>query len=206
MTKLNKVLVTFIIGIFSVTANASLIFTSDQIAFNDAIVVGASDDFESLGLGPGGILGLGNNVNRSDFTYSAPTGVVGLGSGIGGLTSVGLASDRFVEALTIDISGGHNIFGFEYTSTDSGTLNISIFDTLDNLIGFTTVATTSTMSFIGMMSDIAIGRVLLDDGGIPGPIIDNVVAGATLVPEPSILALLTIGLIGLASVRFKKKS
>ena len=82
MTKLNKVLVTFIIGIFSVTANASLIFTSDQIAFNDAIVVGASDDFESLGLGPGGILGLGNNVNRSDFTYSAPTGLVGLGSGI----------------------------------------------------------------------------------------------------------------------------
>ena len=60
------------------------------------------------------------------------------------------------------------------------------------------------MTFFGVFSDVEIGKILLDDGGIPGPIIDNVIAGSTDVPEPSTLAIFALGLLGLTSRKFKK--
>lgn len=193
-------------GIFSASVNAGLIFSNDSASFNGAISIGATDDFEDLAVAAGGVLALPNSITRGDFTYTAggTSALVGLGSSIGGLASVGLAPDLFVESLTIDIAGGHNALGFDFTATGVGTLDISIFDVFDNLLGSLSVATDTSLTFFGVFSDVAIGRILLDDGGTPGPIIDNVLAGSIDVPEPSTVALLALGLLGLTSRKFKK--
>jgi hypothetical protein len=209
MFKLSRLLVlaTVMTGLFSVSANAALIFSNDNTSFNNAISIDASDDFEDLAVGAGAVVGLPTSITRGEFTYTAGGGsaLVGLGAGTGGLTSVGLAADLFVESLTIEVTGGNNAFGFDFTATSDGTLNISVFDIFDDLLGNINVATTgSSMTFFGVFSDVEIGKILLDDGGIPGPIIDNVIAGSTDVPEPSTLAIFALGLLGLTSRKFKK--
>jgi hypothetical protein len=209
MFRLSRLLVAVLITmvLFSASTHAALIFNNDDSIFNSEISFASSDSFDDLGVVANSVHSLGNSITRGDFTYS--TGgtdpLVGLGMGYAGLTTVGIAPNTYDNYLNINFAGTYNAFGFEYTSINDGTLNISIFDLFDNLLGSTDVASSaSSMTFFGVFSDVAIGRILLDDGDVGGPIIDNVVAGTANVPEPSMFAILLFGLIGLVTHRLKK--
>lgn len=195
-------------ALFSVSADAGLIFTDDKTAFEDSILLGASDNFEDLGVAANVVLGLPSILTRGDFSFTAggSSSLVGLGSGFGALSSVGLAPDLFLQSLTIDIAGGYNAFGFDVTANGVSTLNISIYDTLNNLIDLTSIGVSNNnLSFFGVFSDVAIGRILLDDGSVGGPIVDNIIAGTTEVPEPSTFVIFALGLLSLL-YRFKKQA
>lgn len=192
----------------SVTQAATFTNFNARTNFDAVSTVTSTDDFEDLGIAPGGVVALSNPLTRGDFTYSTTAGnLVGLGSGIAGLTSVGLAPDLFANPLTIDLAGGFTAFGFDYSASGLGTLSVSVFDMASNLLDTFNVATSPMQSFFGITSDMAFGSILLEDGGIGGPVIDNLAAGSiSVVPLPASSLLLLSGVFGLGAVARRRKA
>lgn len=94
------------------------------------------------------------------------------------------------------------VYGFSFVSSSSGQYQtIDLYDNSDVLMS--SVLSPSNSGFFGFVSDVAIGSATVipgefDDGYYDRFFIDDLTANTNSIPEPSTLALLGIGLLGLS--------
>ena len=119
---------------------------------------------------------------------------------LGGANSTG---DAGVDIFTGDLSLGHTDINYVFTlfGTKDFLINLSSHVTFGDMISGFMVATLDVETWAAIGST---GFVTNDDSTILGSY--TIVEPFSSVPEPSSLAIFALGLMGLASRRFKKKS
>lgn len=204
-------------------ANAGLITYTDWTEF-DSLTFGLTIENFEVGLGNSGVSGVGSIINSATNTGPITTGeissgfnltsiqggeMVALGAGIGGLTSNGVAVDLFSEEMRLDLLSPFTAVGFDLLNTATGTVEAQFFNA-NSLLGTLILPVSNVLNFGGAIAfggDIITRVDFVNE--IPseqGIIMDRLAFGTTSVPEPSTLAIFALGLISLASRRFKKHS
>jgi len=195
------------------SANASLIFHNDRSIFNGASgLTGVNDDFEAIGVAPGGVLTIADSFIGAGFSASSSGGggMVALGSGVIGNPTTVIGSNFFSEYAIFTFLPSIEAIGVDLFSNISGdTFNINIFASSGALLGNTNVSGIGGAgTFFGVITDIGtIGRIELTGGS--GELVDNITFGnvtAGSIPEPITLWLLGSGLIGLIGMRKKSST
>jgi hypothetical protein len=175
-------------------SNASLITYTDRATFESALSSFSIDDYTDITAGyltwldrgdysitSGGMYGCVNNPGTCGPQPPA-------GDGIGLFHYSGNDTFTFDTAI--------NGFGFDYGQTHS---SFSTRPIIDGMIA------SDLQGFFGVIFDVAKTTVVLNQNA-QYLITDNLTFGVTAVPEPSTFAIFALGLMGLASRRFKKQS
>tara|TARA_R110000744_G_scaffold174083_2_gene292800 strand:+ start:3479 stop:4123 length:645 start_codon:yes stop_codon:yes gene_type:complete len=214
MKVISRLITVLTFFILTGVAHAALITSVDRADFQTAVVGGTIDDqnFDSLAVGL--LLGTLDGVTYSASggtpiitnTFLTSTSPNGLGSTSVGffesLESATFSFDNAITAFAIDINTFANTDG-----AYQGVLNIG--DTVTSI--FEVFPSTATGQFLGFVSDSAFTSITISATTGFGYTLDTLVYGdatsvVSAVPEPSTLAIFVLGLMGLASCRFKKQS
>lgn len=158
-------------------------------------------DFDELALG----VVVDNEYSGLGVTISGTTGYDGTGAATDVVSSgwdpiyIGNRSNSWNGSIVFDFSVGITQFGLELI--DSTPSYLSVYDSSDNLIESVTTILNGHNIFTG----IDTGGILISKAIISGQFyaIDDVQFNAS-VPEPAILALFGLGLVGMSFSRKKK--
>ncbi|ENO79636.1 hypothetical protein C662_10681 [Thauera sp. 28] len=214
------------------SANAAVINTfSNLAAFSAAAGTTALEDFNDSALGR---FSYGVAYDFDGFTLTAAANPRGTGPGVGigntarstidntarliwGSQTFGANGSGWGPQIEFIFDAPTYAFGFDWRDTDStDSYKLTVLGV--DFGGATTGGLfprngTSTSGFFGLVSDTAFSSVLLQQvarGGVLDDMsIDNVrftPAPASAVPEPTVLALLSLGLLGLGAVRRKQRT
>ena len=214
---LNAMLLSTILLVSSF-ANAGLIVFSDRSLFQDQLASATNIDFEddwastwngfnsASGYTTQGVNFVGN-FNSSYYLYVNNNNYAQTWGGMDAGDSL-LVEGRGVLNATLPTA--INMLGFDFSLSEGvAGLSKSVTFTLNSGESFTRNVLTRQKNFFGIMSDSAIAGFSFQTTLAERPpllSIDNVTFGVTSVPEPSTLAIFALGMIGLASRRFKKQS
>jgi hypothetical protein len=175
--------------------NASIMYYTDRAAFlADVNAPLALEEFDDLVLEPGLTLSTGGGYSQ---IWTSP-----YCSG----SCLGLIEN---SSTTFAFSPGVTAFGFDYAETDNGTL-----DYLDSN-GNALIAALEQMFypygtlFFGAISSVDINWMHLGAGAADSGsvfFIDDLVFGNVTVPEPSVIALFGLGLVGIGFARRRRQS
>jgi len=190
-------------------AKAAVVFSTSQGAFLSANGGLTLETFESANVAAGtdtAVAGPINSVTNNavfaasslaaGFTLTPTAGDVYVARDVGGNPGAVVSSNFFAENMNIGFGPAVTAIGIDLLQWfgNDGGWALEIYDTADTLLGsFATAAG----SFVGITSDVAIGRLFLNKPD-SGAVIDNLRFGSkgASVPEPS--TLLLVGLAGLA--------
>jgi hypothetical protein len=182
-------------------ADATVIFFTDRTSFQNAITVGQTVDFESSFPFSNTTITFGD----ATFVSTDGSGVHRTDSGSFGNPSTRLAAQNF-GGIRIDLASGHFAIGIDVGDlTSVGTVgqfalsssSSALLDSRATPIGFFG----NSPSFVGWTSTDEIGSLaflIIGQGG--NETIDDVTLDAvrpTIVPAPTTLALLSLGLAGI---------
>ena len=207
---------TMAVLLFVANANAGLIFYSDRATFEAASgLSGIDEDFEEANVTPFGVVSTTDPLSASTndgvfstadiaagltISSSSGNGVVALGAGTVTSTKA-IAANFFADSNILSFGPSVTAIGLDLFSSGFGgdTLNLSIFDGVNALMGSTSVAGVGTAgTFFGVISDMGpIAKIDINSQSGAGEIMDNITFGAVRVPEPGTVALLLLGLAGL---------
>ena len=195
-----------------------------------------TEDFEGSILGPGTVVGVDDpltqgiangpypaglslplavqsNLLGGAAATTSPRGAAGLAAasaGSNGATSDVVVANFFVDSLDLIFAPGDQISGVGLNTIalgGAGSVNIQVYDTLNNLLGSTTIAGDAAgTNFLGIQTtggDL-IGRINIFSTSSAAEGADNVQLFTANVPEPGTLALVIAGLLGRAAVRRRK--
>ncbi|MBU2876460.1 PEP-CTERM sorting domain-containing protein [Aliiglaciecola lipolytica] len=224
MTKVIKiaaVLASFVIGL---PAQAGLISYTDEALWNSAVgSVSGTENFNSFSTDttfrnatvsannmqitgvPGANGDATNIVDAQSFVFSGGYAIDGTSYLLGDLTGS--------QTLRVDFDSSVSAWGATFSGISNGTLNtvISAYDSNSNLLGMLNSSSpnNSTVGFYGFsfdsneMADYLVFQNITLNNDVFG--MDNVsFVTATSVPEPASMALLGLGLAGIAFSRKKK--
>jgi PEP-CTERM motif-containing protein len=142
-------------------------------------------------------LTLQSNILGLGATSPAPGGgLIVLGAGfIGNLTTV-VGSNAFFDSTDMMFSGGDKTaIGFDLLTNTGPNVQVSVFDVNGAQIFQQNVGGLGIPgSFVGVISDVAIGRINVADSADGGELLDNI---RLYVPEPASLALLAVGALAM---------
>ncbi len=183
--------------------------------FNNATVI----DFESMALGSisgsdpiFSNAGISNIIPDNPGTFNDTYGVRpnsdrALGALASGLvvTDPGEAGTASIDDWTIEFSNMISRFGFALSDSVAGTHSITFFDGLATVGNF--AVTTSDKENFYFESTLSFNsvRIIDNDPGTMGFVLDDLTLESIAVPEPTPLALMGLGLAGL-SFRRKKQA
>lgn len=181
----------------SVFANAGLIISDSDIALTGAI----TDDFSSYAIG--------DTLIVSDGVFSLSEiggGTLSVTDGFNG--SYGAIGRSVVSwaglGVTLDFSNTVSAFGIHIGGSDQN-WKVEAFDINNVSLGFSTVAHDVEGFYLGW-SGLNIKSIAFTPTSNDAVLFDNLsYVPSTQVPEPSTLAIFALGMIGLASRRFKKQ-
>lgn len=191
------------------SAQAAVVFSTSQGAFLAANSGLTLETFESANVAAGTDTAVAGPISSATnnaafapgdlaagFVLTTTDGGVYVGRDIGGNPGAVVSSNLFAENMNIGFGPAVTAIGIDLLQWfgNDGGWALEIYDTADTLLGsFATAAG----SFVGITSDVAIGRLFLNKPD-SGAVIDNLRFGSkgASVPEPS--TLLLVGLAGLA--------
>ena len=190
-------------------AHAAAVFTTNQAAFTAANAGLTVEGFENAVVASGTGTSFTGSLNAATnngifatnsvaagFSMTAGENSVYVSRDFGGNTGANVSSNFFGENINIGFAPGVTAIGIDllqWAGNNDGWA-IEIYDLADTLIGsFATAAG----SFVGVVSDVSIGRMFLDKPN-SGAVIDNLRFGAAAaVPEPASLLLASTAILGL---------
>jgi len=213
---LKMTIATLFTGLMSIgSANASLIpFEISMVADNDfALFSGNSTGINNLlyqnNVGWGAQIG---NLSSLNFTLAAgDTKFYVLGMGGGGQEDIsGLVNGVNMTSVSVSMSSNLTSFlsGYNASAVAAGTYNANLADVQNAF---------SNVSWSNAASNINTTQTVIQAAGFGSGFafshlnahlfsFDAVDVGVSPIPEPSTLAIFALGMIGLVSRRFKKKS
>ena len=175
-------------------ANATVITFTDRASFETALTSFSTDDYTDI------TAGLLTSIDRGDYTIASPSmyGCVNnpTSCGLTPPAGDGIGLFHYLGADTFTFDTAINGFGFDFGQT------VNTFTTKPIIDG---VTSPELQGFFGIIYDEAKTTFVLNQNR-QNLITDNLTYGVTAVPEPSTLAIFSLGLICLASRRFKKQS
>jgi len=144
---------------------------------------------------------------------------VAMGAGFNANPSIAISTNTFIDIAVLSFTGGAEAVGFDLMTTflDDPDVVISIFDMSDALLGTTTAPGSTIGTFFGVSSTMGlISRISLESLTEQAEGIDNLAfgggsttgtgGGASAVPLPASIGLLTLGLVALRLGRERPKS
>ncbi len=191
------------------SAQAAVVFSTSQGAFLAANSGLTLETFESANVAAGTDTAVAGPISSATnnaafapgdlaagFVLTTTDAGVYVGRDVGGNPGAVVSSNLFAENMNIGFGPAVTAIGIDLLQWfgNDGGWALEIYDTADTLLGsFATAAG----SFVGITSDVAIGRLFLNKPD-SGAVIDNLRFGSkgASVPEPS--TLLLVGLAGLA--------
>ena len=196
----------------ALSAQAAAVFTTDLFSFTTANAGLTVEGFENANIGSGtdaafsGPLSattnnalFATNAVAAGFSVSAtdPANSIYVSRDFGGNTGANISSNIFSANLNISFLPGVTAIGIDLLQwqENDDAWSIEIYDLADNLIGSFAVGESS---FVGVTSDVAIGRMFLDKPDT-GAVIDNLRFGGAAVPEPGTLLLVASAAFGLVA-------
>lgn len=209
MKKLLIFLFIYVIGISS--SNAALVFYNDRNVFNGASgLTGVNDDFESLGVAPGGVVLIADPFLGTGFSASSSSGngMVALGAGLIGNPTITIAPNFFADFAIFTFSPSVEAIGIDlFSNVANDTFNINIFAPGGALLGNTSVGGIGgSATFFGVITDSGtIERI--EFTGSSGEVFDNITFGnvdIASVPAPPAVWLFGLGLLSLINMRKKQ--
>ena len=174
-------------------SNASLITYTDRATFEAALSSFSVDDYTDITAGYLTFLDRGEYSVTSGGMYGCVNAPGSCGPQPPAGDGIGLFHYSGNDTFTFDVA--INGFGFDYGQTASTHATKPIIDG---------VISSGLQGFFGFIFDVAKTTVVLNQNS-NYLITDNLTFGVTAVPEPSTLAIFALGMIGLASRRFKKQ-
>lgn len=226
MIKWSKVLlVTVPFFLQAAAADAALITFASRPAFSAAAPGLPVETFESGLVAPGGVTTCAGPVSSGaasacfplggllpGATYAASPGpllaLLGAGFPVIGNPSKVLGPNAFADTFNITFASATAV-GFDvFPGFTAGSVQISIFDPLNVLLGMFTIAAPIGGTFFGVISTTdLIGRINIASlTATPGELVDNVAFGVAQVPEPGLLLLLGSGALTAAARGRLRKS
>jgi hypothetical protein len=198
-------------GLISITG-AELEANHTQLNFSSATVGNISSSnsyFQNFGLSGVEVLGV---TSHTGDTLSAGTDGKALGSFQGQLSivDVGDGIDNFDMGMGLSFSFIDGITQFGFQLIDQRNLDLTIDTFLNGVLIDSLIYSSGSSSPVPIalfQSDTLINQFkVTQTEGLSGWALDNIVKAGVEVPEPSTLAIFVLGMIGLASRRFKKQS
>jgi len=203
----NKLLKSVLAGVFlSVTslANAGLITTNTDSALNGADILTFENEVDGK---------FSSRLFNNEVTISTTGALLALDSSLAGSYGMQGRSIKNTSGQNyiFDFSTAISAFGWNWGAADQGGWKISLFDNGNQLISsYDIAAQTSANGYANFYgaTGVNISRVTLANSTAGDyAMIDNLhYVKSSSVPEPSTLVIFAIGIIGLASRRFKNKS
>lgn len=205
--RIPKILFVFLsLMLWNTSSSATVMTYGDESSYISS--VGGEIFFNDFSGGPGGYTN-GSLIDPTNALFSSPDAsdpsLVNWQTYIG---DAGSTTGNGVGSLQIDFISTV-IYGFSFVSLSSGEQQtIELYDDSATMLG--SVLSPSNSGFFGFTSDIAISMVKILPGEYaPGSydrfFIDDLRANGVSVPEPSLLALMGVGLAGMFMVRRKNK-
>lgn len=202
-----KILFVFLsLVLWNASSNATVMTYGDESSYTS--FVGGEIFFNDFSGGPGGYTN-GSVIDPTNALFSSPDAsdpsLVNWQTYIG---DAGSTTGNGVGSLQIDFIST-DIYGFSFISSSSGQhQTIELYDDSATLID--SVSSPSNIGFFGFTSDISISMVKILPGQYaPGLydrfFIDDLRANGVSVPEPSLLALMGVGLVGMFMARRQNK-
>ncbi len=205
--KLFTPIVLGLITLISNVANAGLITGTGDISTDSNLVGGTVIDFESSSLGSFPSLIDGNVTITSNGFFEISNNHAGQFNTTGQYLENG--SDFTPSTWYFDFAVAVDVFAFNMGAHDES-WSLSVFNGANLLetIEITAVGGSELGQYYGIYNS-GITRAELSNNGGDWVMIDNLTyieQDQVEVPEPSTLAILALGMMGLASRRFKKQS
>lgn len=203
MTRIKKFLAAALLSTATLSAQATVLSYNDAGVFNGLYTGLAIEDFEDI-----------TSASQLDSNTNITAGLTLSGPDIWYVANPGQSSNatkaagthqRRGNAIIMDFAGGVNAVSFELFQNDGGGSQfggnrnalVRVFDiSFNELAWFNLVTESGQANFMGIYSDVAIGKVLVNDAG-SYDVIDNIQFSQAAVPAPASVVILAIGLLAL---------